>query len=340
MSASNPSGPVDLQALHTFGLRAKAAGLRQIRSLNDLLDYATAVKSGEPALLLGEGSNTVFLSQELPIVVWKMAMTGKQYLGCDGKFHHLRVSGGENWHQLVEWTLAQGWYGLENLALIPGAVGASPVQNIGAYGVELKERISAVHVFDTKKNAVSVLGVDACEFAYRESMFKQAAPGRFVIVAVDFALPVVWKPVLDYGDVAQHARDMGSISPANVMKAVCAIRSEKLPDPVVIGNSGSFFKNPIVTQHEFDAILALHPKVIHFPAGVGRVKLAAGWMIEQCGLKGHVHKSVGVFAKQALILVNHGAGKGADLLELIGLVQAQVLQKFGVMLEAEPNLIQ
>lgn len=339
MSASNPTGTVDLQPLHTFGLQASAKGLRLLQNTVDLQNYARAVKAGESPLLLGEGSNTVFLNEVLPAVVWKMALKGRQYLGCDGEHHHLRVFAGENWHQLVEWTLAQGWAGLENLALIPGSVGASPVQNIGAYGVELKDRISAVHVFDLRSESDAVLTREACEFSYRESVFKQCDVGRYVITAVDFALPVLWKPMLDYGDLALRVKALGTTNPLNVMRAVCAIRTEKLPDPVVLGNSGSFFKNPIVTLHEFDAIKALYSGVVHYPAGEDLVKLAAGWLIDQCGLKGHVHRGVGVYEKQALILVNHGSGRGEDLLALIDLIQRQVEQRFGVRLEPEPNLI-
>ncbi|HEY1060013.1 MAG TPA: UDP-N-acetylmuramate dehydrogenase [Limnobacter sp.] len=339
MSAHGDAYPVDLKPLHTFGLQAWAQGLHTISGLADLSAYADSVRQGQPVLLLGEGSNTVFVQENNALNVWKMALMGKQYLGCDGTHHHLRVMAGENWHSLVEWTVQQGWGGLENLALIPGSVGAGPVQNIGAYGVELKDRIRAVQVFDVQTQTSQTLGLPACEFAYRESVFKQAGKGRWVITAVDFALPVEWTPVLHYGDLSRRVADLGAVTALNVMKAVCAIRTDKLPDPVVLGNSGSFFKNPLVSVAQFESIKAAHPALVHFPADGGLVKLAAGWLIEQCGLKGAIHHAVGVYDRQALILVNHGAGQGAHLLDLIRRIQQAVQTRFGVHLEAEPNLI-
>lgn len=218
-------------------------------------------------------------------------------------------------------------------------MGASPVQNIGAYGVELKDRVSAVHAFDLDTETERTFTLDECEFAYRDSVFKHAALGRYVITAVDFALPVQWQPVLGYGDVAQRVGQFGAISPMNILKAVCAIRTEKLPDPAVLGNSGSFFKNPIVDAAQAQALIERFPNMVHYPAGPGRAKLAAGWLIDQCGLKGHVLGGVGVYSKQALILVNLGKGQGSELLQLIRHVQGQVQARFGVLLEPEPNLI-
>ncbi|WP_334120678.1 UDP-N-acetylmuramate dehydrogenase [Limnobacter sp.] len=340
MSALTATHSVDLQPLHTFGLPARARELRLLANRADLLAFARARQEEQAFLLLGEGSNTVFTNPQVDATVWKVALKGHQYLGCDGVHHHLRVQAGENWHQTVEWTVAMGWGGLENLALIPGCVGASPVQNIGAYGVELKDRVSAVHVFDLDTQLERAFTVDECEFAYRDSVFKHAAQGRYVITAVDFALPVQWQPVLGYGDVARCVGQFGAISPMNVLKAVCAIRTEKLPDPVVLGNSGSFFKNPIVGAAQAKALIEQFPNVVHYPAGLNRVKLAAGWLIDHCGLKGHVLGGVGVYSKQALILVNLGQGQGSELLQLIRYVQAQVKDRFGVLLEPEPNLIQ
>jgi UDP-N-acetylmuramate dehydrogenase len=340
MSALTATHSVDLQPLHTFSLPARARELRLLANTADLLAFARARQEGQAFLLLGEGSNTVFTSPQVGATVWKVALRGRQYLGCDGVCHHLRVWAGENWHLTVEWTVAMGWGGLENLALIPGCVGASPVQNIGAYGVELKDRVSAVHVFDLDTQLEHAFTLDECQFAYRDSVFKHAAQGRYVITAVDFALPVQWQPVLGYGDVAQRVTQFGAISPMNILKAVCVIRTEKLPDPAVLGNSGSFFKNPIVTQTQAQTLIERFPNVVHYPAGPGRVKLAAGWLIDQCGLKGYVLGGVGVYSKQALILVNLGQGKGSELLQLIRHVQEQVQDRFGVLLEPEPNLIQ
>lgn len=339
MSAFPVTHPVDLQALHTFGLPAKALELKQINSIDDLQQLAAVSKTGQPHLLLGEGSNTVFLSPFLDATVWKMNLRGRQYLGSQDGFHRLRVMAGENWHHTVEWTVAMGWGGLENLALIPGSVGASPVQNIGAYGLELKDRIESVHVFDLITAQTSVLSVKDCGFGYRDSLFKQAGEHRYVITAVDFALPVAWQAVLGYGDVAKRVEAFGSISPATILRAICEIRSEKLPDPAVLGNCGSFFKNPVIDAGQVDSLLTKFPNLVKYPVEGERMKLAAGWLIEQCGLKGTCSGGVGVYQHQALILVNHGQGKAEHLLNLIQQIQQQVFQKFGVQLEPEPNLI-
>jgi len=240
MSALTATHSVDLQPLHTFGLPARARELRLLTNQDDLMAFARVRQEGQPFLLLGEGSNTVFTSPQVDATIWKVALKGRRYLGCDGVHHHLRVWAGENWHHTVEWTVAMGWGGLENLALIPGCVGASPVQNIGAYGVELKDRVSAVHVFDLDVQKECTFNLDECEFAYRDSIFKHAAQSRYVITAVDFALPVQWQPVLGYGDVAQRVAELGKLTPLNLFKVISAIRTEKLPDPAVLGNSGSF----------------------------------------------------------------------------------------------------
>jgi UDP-N-acetylmuramate dehydrogenase len=343
MLSTNATQPIDLQPLHTFGLKAQADALQLIEGVEDLQLYAKTWRLGQPTVLLGDGSNTVFVSPHVHAVVWKMALQGKQYLGVVDGMHRIVVQAGENWHNLVEWTVVQGWCGLENLALIPGTVGAAPVQNIGAYGVELKDRVLAVHVFDAATGHTEVWEKARCLFAYRDSVFKQAQAGRYVITAVEFGLPVVWLAVLNYGDVAQRANALvahgQALSAVHVMKAVCAIRSEKLPDPAVLGNSGSFFKNPLVTLQQFEALKAKHPNIVSFPVGDDLVKLAAGWLIDQCGLKGFERNGVGVYHKQALILVNHGQGGGEDLKVLIQHVQTCVHHTFGVLLEPEPNLI-
>lgn len=342
-----PSSPVLLRHLHTFGLESCADRLVQIDSNAALHAYANDVENGQSCLLLGEGSNTVFVSDAFRGTVYSMALKGRQYLGssvggASGKAaikHRFRVMAGENWHQFVEWTVASGFPGLENLALIPGSVGACPVQNIGAYGLEMCEVTEAVHVFDLQTRQFSVMSAAECRFAYRDSIFKQELAGRCVITAVDFALPVEWTPRLEYGDVKARALAMGELKPINVMKSIIGIRTEKLPDPVCLGNAGSFFKNPIVPDALFQIILAQHPTLPNYPSIPGHRKLAAGWLIEQSGLKGFNLGRVGVYDKQALILVNLGGGQGSELLELIAHVKSTVKAKFGVELEAEPNLV-
>ena len=324
----------DARHYSTFRLAATLAKVTVLSSLAELQHY----QPQQLPLLLGEGSNSIFLS-DWPGEILRYVANGRQ-LEVKGDQLHLHVEAGHNWHQLVTWSVAQGWWGLENLALIAGCVGASPVQNIGAYGVELKDRVSAVHAFDLDTQSARIFSLDECEFAYRDSVFKHAQLGRCVITAVDFALPVQWQPVLGYGDVARRVSDLGALSPLNLLKAISAIRTEKLPDPAVLGNSGSFFKNPIVDTAQAQALIQQYPNLVNYPADHGKVKLAAGWLIEQCGLKGHVLGGVGVYSKQALILVNLGSGTGSDLLQLVQHVQSSVQRKFGVLIEPEPNLIQ
>lgn len=356
-AAVAPSLPVPLRPLHTFGLESYADRLVQINSEAALHAYANDVENGRSCLLLGEGSNTVFVSDAFRGTVYSMALKGRQYLGvsmgCSASSagsavgsmatpaikHRFRVMAGENWHQFVEWTVASGFPGLENLALIPGSVGASPVQNIGAYGLEMCEVTEAVHVFDLQTRQFSVMSAAECRFAYRDSIFKQELAGRCVITAVDFALPVEWTPRLEYGDVKARALAKGELKPINVMKSIIGIRTEKLPDPVCLGNAGSFFKNPIVPDALFQKVVADHPALPNYPSIPGHRKLAAGWLIEQSGLKGFNLGRVGVYNKQALILVNLGGGQGSELLDLIAHVQSTVKAKFGVELEAEPNLV-
>lgn len=330
---------VDLRSCHTFGLSARARSWGHLHTLAQLPALSNLYCQSPNLVLLGEGSNTVFVTPQVEQPVVHMAVLGKCSLGLANGAHHFRVMAGENWHSWVEWTVSQGFAGLENLALIPGSVGASPVQNIGAYGVEVARTIHAVHVWNLQAQRFEVLSNADCQFAYRDSVFKQNFAGTHVIVAVDFALPVVWSPQLSYGDVASKVQALGGATPLNVMKAIVQIRSSKLPDPVVLGNAGSFFKNPVVPQALADDLKAHFPQCPVYPVRAGWVKLAAGWLIEQCGLKGHSRGQVGVYAKQALILVNLGRGSGAELLDLIDQVQTAVQQRFGVQLEAEPNLI-
>ena len=300
MSRPAPRNEFDLKPLHTFGLQAYASQLRFVQNHGDLLEYAAQIQQDLPAYLVGEGSNTVFVTPELRATVWKMALLGKKYLGIQKNCHIFRVRAGENWHALVEWTLVNGYPGLENLALIPGSVGASPVQNIGADGVELKDRIAGVHLLDVHTLKTQYLSTAECGFAYRDSLFKQELKGRAVIIDVDFALPVHWQPVLEYGDIRSRIPDAKRCKPWNVMQAIVSTRCEKLPDPVVLGNSGSFFKNPVVDSRLAQKLLQHYPHMPNFQANGGHVKLAAGWLIDQCGLKSLQMGDVQVYPKQAL----------------------------------------
>lgn len=338
MNLNNGIAQADLSTLHTFGLQATAKAVRPLADQSDLLDYIGQAMRGEPVVLLGEGSNTVFVSESLDATVWCMQMKGRQYLGVQDGSHVFRLAAGENWHNWVEWSVMSGYPGLENLALIPGTVGASPIQNIGAYGVELMDRILSVHGFDVKTGETRTLSNSECKFQYRDSIFKHELKDRFVITEVDFALPVEWRPVVNYGDVAEKCEQFGPVTAQNIMKAVIQIRTGKLPDPKALGNSGSFFKNPIVPVATAQSLKAKWPDLPVFEVDANQSKLAAGWLIDQCGLKGFKLGEVQVYPKQALILTNLGGAKGTDLSRMIEHIQSTVEKKFGVSLEAEPNI--
>jgi len=246
----------------------------------------------------------------------------------------VRASAGENWHAFVRWTLERGYFGLENLALIPGSVGASPVQNIGAYGVEVGELIESVYAYDIRRAEWVTLKAEACQFGYRDSIFKREA-GRYVIASVDFLLSEVFAPRISYAPLANTLKEISSVTARDVFEAVCQIRSSKLPDPNELANAGSFFKNPVVSEAIFQELNERYPQLPNYAAQTGR-KLAAGWLIEQAGLKGYQQGKVGVHALQALVLVNYGGASRSDLEALASLVKERVEQKFGIELEQEP----
>jgi UDP-N-acetylmuramate dehydrogenase len=286
-----------------------------------------------PLRILGGGSNLV-PGERVDGTVIQVALKGRALLGEDSDAWYVTAAAGENWHDFVQWTLAQGWPGLENLSLIPGTVGAAPIQNIGAYGVELKDRFHALTALSLHDGHACVFTPEQCAFGYRDSVFKQAEAGKWLIAEVLFRLPKRWQPVLDYGDL--RARLGGDITPQAVAEAVIATRRSKLPDPAQIGNAGSFFHNPVVTADVADLLKAAHPMLPCYPQADGRVKLAAGWLIEQCGWKGKALGPVGMFAQQALVLVNHGGACAADVHALMQAVQNEVQTRFGVKLMPEP----
>jgi len=260
----------------------------------------------------------------------------------------VEAGAGENWHDLVATCVEQGWAGLENLALIPGTVGAAPVQNIGAYGVELADRFLSLTAWHVGRRRLVELTAAECQFAYRDSVFKHDAPGDWVIVSVRFALPRPWRAVLEYPDLQRYFGLSGDVSAEagsrafavptarEIFDAVCHIRREKLPDPAVIGNAGSFFKNPLVDAAVRDALLAQHPGLVSYRQSDGRYKLAAGWLIDQCGWKGKRLGAAGVHDRQALVLVNKGGATAADIMTLAAAVQRDVAARYHVELEPEP----
>jgi UDP-N-acetylmuramate dehydrogenase len=331
---------VDLTPLNTFRVPARASHFVRVGSKGDLAAVLDDPALRElPRLVLGGGSNVLF-TKDFDGLVLHVAIAGRERLQDDADTLRVRVGAGEPWHGTVAALLDAGLPGLENLALIPGSVGGAPVQNIGAYGVELAERCAAVEVFDTHAGVAQTLDAAACRFAYRDSVFKHA-PGRYIVLAVVFALPRVWRAVTGYADVAHElkARGVAQPGPRDVFDAVVSIRRRKLPDPDLIGNAGSFFKNPVVSRDVRNALLERHASMVSYDIGGGRCKLAAGWLIEACGLKGAVRGQAAVYDRQALVLVNRGAARGAEILALAREVQQRVADTFGVTLEPEPLIV-
>jgi UDP-N-acetylmuramate dehydrogenase len=273
-------------------------------------------------------------------LVLKVEVPGMRLLDA-GDDWVVEAGAGERWHDLVMWTLQQGAFGLENLALIPGSVGASPVQNIGAYGVEVKDRFECLETLDLTTGRVVYLTKAACHFGYRDSVFKQHLAGRSLILRVRFRLPKRWVPSLGYLDLqrAQEADGVKEPTAHQVAQWVIAIRRAKLPDPALIGNAGSFFKNPIVSSEQCREVIGREPNIVHYPLEDGRCKLAAGWLIDACGWKGKSVGGASVYERQALVLINKGDARGGEVLTLAQAIQASVLARFGVLLEPEPVVV-
>lgn len=341
----HPPSPIQqqfpLQSLNTFGIAATARAYLRVTETEQLLGVlADPAWAALPRLVLGGGSN-VLLTGDFPGLVLHIALEGKQVVGGDGRSHFVRAAAGENWHAFVQWTLEQGMGGLENLSLIPGTVGAAPIQNIGAYGLETKDVFHSVTVFDPRSAGTYAMNAEACRFGYRDSVFKQEAGRHLIILDVTFALPKEWRPNLRYAELAQAVAEQGLGAPSarQVADTVVAIRRRKLPDPAVIGNAGSFFKNPVVTGAQCAALLERFPALVHHLQPDGTEKLAAGWLIDQCGWKGKSLGAAGVYPKQALVLVNNGGATGADVVALARAIQADVQARYGVLLEPEPVFV-
>ncbi|MBM3110986.1 UDP-N-acetylmuramate dehydrogenase [Pseudomonas arcuscaelestis] len=331
---------VSLKPYNTFGIEVKARFFTEAHNDDDVRQaLAQAAGQDVPVLVIGGGSN-LLLTTDVPALVLRMVSRGVRILADDGERVVVEAEAGEPWHQFVQWTLAQGFSGLENLSLIPGTVGAAPMQNIGAYGVEIKDVFAGLTALDRHTGELRDFSLEECAFAYRDSVFKRN-PGRWLILRVRFALSRVMQAHLDYGPVRQRLSEQGVSQPTaqNISDAICAIRREKLPDPVELGNAGSFFKNPIVTAVLADAIRVQHPGLVAYPQADGQMKLAAGWLIEQAGWKGFRDGDAGVHRLQSLVLVNYGQASGLQLHQLAQKIQADIFDRFGVTLEMEPNLL-
>ena len=331
----------NLARRNTLALPSHAALFARISSADQLTALADTCSPSDTRLfILGGGSNLV-LSDDFDGLVLHMAIPGRALVAEDADAWYVRAGAGENWHDFVQWTLVQGWPGLENLSLIPGTVGAAPIQNIGAYGLEVAERFHSLSAFDMERGESVRFDRTACRFGYRDSVFKQEGwhlEGRFVITDVTFRLPRQWQPLTRYADIAGElaAREVVTPTAQQIADAVIAVRQRKLPDPARIPNTGSFFHNPVVDAATADRLVAENPSLPHYPQATGRVKLAAGWLIDQAGWKGRDLGPVGMYEKQALVLVNRGGATGADVTALMRAVQSDVRERFGVELTPEP----
>ena len=340
-TVSHLQSGISLRPYNTLGIDVRADALLPVHGVDDLLAVrAEPALNSLPRLVLGGGSNLLF-TRDFDGLVLHMCGAGIAIVGEHSGAVLVRAAAGESWHGLVTWALAHGLGGLENLSLIPGSVGASPIQNIGAYGSELKDCFHTLTAFDFETGDLLQLDRAACEFGYRDSVFKHRLRERAVILDVTFALPKQWRPNLRYTELAQEvaARGLAAPGPTDISDAVIAIRRRKLPDPAVVGNAGSFFKNPVVSALLRDALLARHPQLVSHAQGDGSFKLAAGWLIDQCGWKGRTMGAAGVYEKQALVLVNRGGASGAEIVALAQAIQQDVEARFGVRLEPEPVFV-
>jgi UDP-N-acetylmuramate dehydrogenase len=326
-----------LKDRNTFGLDASAQLAYEIDTAAQIPEVMRQItQQNLPWRVLGGGSN-VILPKVLSGATLLMNIAGQEILSSDQNATVVAVGGGVNWHEFVAWTLEKNLPGLENLALIPGTVGAAPIQNIGAYGVELADYIDHIEAFDVEKQAFVTLSKEACQFAYRDSYFKQHAQ-RFIVTKVVFKIPKVWQAKIHYADLAKQFEGNTNPSAEEIFLAVCKIRTHKLPDPKVIGNAGSFFQNPVISNEQYEILLKKYATLVSYPDAPGKRKLAAGWLIDQCGFKGQRMGEVGVYENQALVLVNHGNGTAEDILGLAKCIQEKVRKEFGVSLEIEPNI--
>ena len=330
-----------LKPYNTFGLDVTAERLYHLESEMDVVEYLDDPKGyGSHTLLLGGGSN-MLLAGNLKGSVARVAWTGRRVVEEGDGYVVVEAAAGEHWHEFVQWTVDQGWGGLQNLSLIPGLVGTAPVQNIGAYGVETKDSLHSLRWLRWEDGEVEEFSNADCGFSYRESVFKSVLRDQGIILSVQFKLTTRDHALIThYGSVAEELAAAGSEpSLRSIADAVMAIRRSKLPNPAELGNSGSFFKNPTVDTTTAQSLAAVHPSLPQYPQANGSVKLAAGWLIEQAGWKGKRVGNAGMHAKQALVLVNYGGATASELVHVANQVQADVLAKFGVALEMEVNLI-
>ena len=327
-----------LKNYNTFGIEAKAKAFVSAESLEDL---KTVLKGNDDIFILGGGSN-MLLTQDIQKLVVHVNLKGKEVIEKNEDFAIVKAQAGENWHEFVLYCIEQNLGGIENLSLIPGNVGTTPIQNIGAYGVEIKDTMLSCEALNLKTLELETFTNEDCQFEYRESIFKKELKNQYIITSVSFKLSTKnHKISTTYGVIGAELQKNNIENPTlkDISNAVIAIRQSKLPDPKELGNSGSFFKNPIISKEAYEKAKALHPEMPHYVVSETEVKVPAGWLIEQAGFKGKRFGDAGVHKNQALVLVNYGAATGAEIVALSKNIQKTILEKFGIAIEAEVNII-
>lgn len=329
---------INLTLRNSFHVEQRARRLIEFETEQELMALFRRERFDRWMVL--SGGNNILFTQDYDGVILCPVAEQIELLGEEQGRVRVRVGAGREWDELVAWAVERGLWGIENLSLIPGKAGAAPVQNIGAYGAEAKDVIRRVRFYDVEADAMRTLEREECRFGYRESIFKQELKGRVVITEIEIELTREANPRLGYGDVEREVERLGGATLRNIREAICAIRRSKLPDTAVLGNAGSFFKNPVVERAVAEELLTRYPDMPHYAtADPERVKLAAGWLIDRAGLKGYRAGRVGVHERQALVLVNHGGATGAEVIELAHKVQAEVKKQFGVEIDTEVNIL-
>ena len=328
---------ISLRGRNSFGVDQRAAHLVEFETAEDLRTFFAAGIPGRWTVLAG--GNNILFTEDYDGVLLTPAARQIALVSDDGDEVRLRVDAVVECDDVLEWAVQRGLWGIENLSLIPGKAGAAPVQNIGAYGCEAKDAIRRVEMYCVETGTVLTLDAAHCGFGYRESVFKHDLKGRVIITAVEIALSHTPRPRLGYGDVEREVEARGGATLRNIREAICSIRRAKLPDPAVLGNAGSFFKNPVVEASVAENLLKAYPDMPHYPAPEGREKLAAGWLIDRAGMKGHRAGNVGVHERQALVIVNHGGATGGEVIAFARTVQAKVREKFGIEIDTEVNIL-
>lgn len=331
---------VSLKPYNTFGIEVYAEHFVEVNTIEEIKWLAQQEEFSLNKLWLGGGSN-MLLTQDIEGLVIKLNIKGIEVLSQEEGKTMVSAMGGENWHGFVIWAIENDLGGIENMSLIPGNVGTAPIQNIGAYGVELKDTFVKLEAYELATGVIHTFTKEDCQFGYRDSYFKRAGKGKYIILKVYFELTHADHQLnISYGAIEKELEKM-EVEPSiqNISKAVINIRQSKLPNPEEVGNSGSFFKNPVIPEAQYQELAQRFPELVAYPAGAGQTKLAAGWLIEQAGWKGYRKGDAGVHAKQALVLVNYGIATGLEIAELSKEIQASVFSKFTVQLEAEVNII-